>query len=888
MISCESRNRKGFDPTIKEQDGRRIYNWKHAVLKREEEKDNDKEARRKRREELEDPKPPQVQMTTFKSWDEVGQWYAGLERDRIVPDDKIRAKVGELVRGRNNDKEKIEALYEYVAKNFRYVSLSLGQGRYQPHAASDVMANQYGDCKDKHTLLSSMLMAAGLRAYPALMNSSRKIDPDVPSPAQFDHVISFIPLGAETLWADTTAEIAPFRLLSPQLRDKKALVVPVNSPAHLETTPAELPFVSSELVEMEEQVSDLGKLTGHAHLTLRGDDEMSYRFMFRRTPKSVWKDLGYVLTSSVGVREGNVTDIKTTDVAALEKPFEVEFDFSDDDFLDWSSKKAKLTLPMPSMHLEGVEPEKEESSKPIQLGVPIDIIYRMKLTLPAKYQSRAPLPLTVSRDYAAYSSSYKLEGNTLTAERAYHLRQRELPPARTQDLIAFVAAARADEAQTLSVETSVAGTPTIPDTVKVDELVQAAEAAAKNQNYPVAEQLLKRVIEKEPKHRTARRDLGEALFYQRKYDETIAVLRDQTKINPFDDSAYDLIGQAFVQQQKYDEAATAFRKQLEITPLNASTHANLGALLVEWRKYKDAVPELEQAISLKPDENEEMLYVSLGQAYLNLNENAKATDAFDKAVKISPKPLVWNNIAYNLALCNFQLDKAQQYAESAVTAVATELRNAELSRLSSNDLENVSNLMAYWDTLGWVYFQKGDIDKAENYITAAWQLEQTSEAGYHLGQIYEKRGKKDEATHLYALGAVAERLVPEPGERLAKLVENNKISAMLSKARNELADLRTIQLGALLKGEKEKTEAEFFVILSPGAARDSQVRDVKFISGNKKLRPLAAALKGAKYDLIFPDQTATKVIRRGKLSCKPNNGPCVFVMMIADEVTSID
>jgi len=198
-----------------------------------------------------------------------------------------------------------------------------------------------------------------------------------------------------------------------------------------------------------------------------------------------------------------------------------------------------------------------------------------------------------------------------------------------------------------------------------------------------------------------------------------------------------------------------------------------------------------------------MLYVSLGQAYLNLNENAKATDAFDKAVKISPKPLVWNNIAYNLALCNFQLDKAQQYAESAVTAVATELRNAELSRLSSNDLENVSNLMAYWDTLGWVYFQKGDIDKAENYITAAWQLEQTSEAGYHLGQIYEKRGKKDEATHLYALGAVAERLVPEPGERLAKLVENNKISAMLSKARNELADLRTIQLGALLKGEKD-------------------------------------------------------------------------------------
>ena len=88
-------------------------------------------------------------MTTFQSWSEVGQWYAGLERDRVTPDEKIRAKAAELIRGRNTDKEKIQALYEFVAKSFRYVSLSLGQGRYQPHAAAEVLANQYGDCKEQ-------------------------------------------------------------------------------------------------------------------------------------------------------------------------------------------------------------------------------------------------------------------------------------------------------------------------------------------------------------------------------------------------------------------------------------------------------------------------------------------------------------------------------------------------------------------------------------------------------------------------------------------------------------------------------------------------------------------------------------------------------------------
>src|SRR5205807_4751812 len=88
------------------------------------------------------------------------------------------------------DEEKARALYSYVARNVRYVSLSLGIGRFQPHAVADVFANQYGDCKDKHTLLQSMLQVAGIQSSPVLIHHARKLDPDVPSPAQFDHLIT--------------------------------------------------------------------------------------------------------------------------------------------------------------------------------------------------------------------------------------------------------------------------------------------------------------------------------------------------------------------------------------------------------------------------------------------------------------------------------------------------------------------------------------------------------------------------------------------------------------------------------------------------------------------------------------------------------------------------
>ena len=113
-----------------------------------------------------EPARPRAGHHVLHSWEEVGRWYAGLERDRRQPTPELRAKADELVRGKQTDLEKIEAIYDFVAKNFRYVSLSFGVGRYQPHAASEVLANQYGDCKDKNTLVAGLLEAVGLATRP--------------------------------------------------------------------------------------------------------------------------------------------------------------------------------------------------------------------------------------------------------------------------------------------------------------------------------------------------------------------------------------------------------------------------------------------------------------------------------------------------------------------------------------------------------------------------------------------------------------------------------------------------------------------------------------------------------------------------------------------------
>src|ERR1041384_5158924 len=99
----------GFEPTIKEDNDRRTYVWKHSNLKPDSEEKKDKEQSSEddaQSEEAEEFRP-HVQLTTFQSWEEVGQWYANLQKDRIVADEKIKVKAEEVIRGLQSEQDKV-------------------------------------------------------------------------------------------------------------------------------------------------------------------------------------------------------------------------------------------------------------------------------------------------------------------------------------------------------------------------------------------------------------------------------------------------------------------------------------------------------------------------------------------------------------------------------------------------------------------------------------------------------------------------------------------------------------------------------------------------------------------------------------------------------------
>src|SRR5690242_10039929 len=416
---------KSVPPEVTTANGRTTYSWKNTVLKLDDDDPNSSKKKKKKKVDDDEDEVPDVQLSTFQSWDEVGRWYSSLERDRVKPDETIRARAAELIASAKNDTEKIEDLYDFVAPRYRYVGISFGVGRFQPHSAADVLSNRYGDCKDKHTLLASLIKAVGLDAYPVLIHHARKLDESVPSPAQFDHVITFVPLKSgpdkagnlQGLWLDSTTEVAPFRMLVASIRNKKALLVPPNGDAQIVTTPADLPTANFQSVKVTGKISQVGKLEATYEYSVRGDSELAFRMAFRGTPQPQWKKVIEYLNMYQGLA-GDVDDVKVGDPSDTHHPLEFSYKLTQANFLDWTTKSSQLAIPLPRLDMSWAnldEDDDEDRTKPFEFpAAPLQTHESVKIDLPDGYNYRAPVPISVKRDYATYSAGYKLNGHTIT------------------------------------------------------------------------------------------------------------------------------------------------------------------------------------------------------------------------------------------------------------------------------------------------------------------------------------------------------------------------------------------------------------------------------------------------------------------------------------------
>lgn len=818
-----------------------IYAWTYSKLQSTKEPEDDQ---KKQIETALGRLPaPDVQISSFQSWEDVGRWYWSLQKDRVEPTAAIRAKAAELTKGMTDDATKLRALYSFVSTQYRYIGIAFGIGRYQPHAAEDVLTNNYGDCKDKHTLLASLLQATGITLYPALISSSQKLDPEVPTPAQFDHVIGYLPPGKDkaAIWLDTTMEVAPFGLLVARLRDKQALVMSAENSVKFAITPADPPPPNTETFKIDGKLGEDGTLEAKIAATMQGDSEVILRTVFRQVPQPQWKDLVQQISYGLGFA-GTVSEVDAGVPEATGNPFHFSYSYNRKDYPSWESDR-QFTVPgLPF----AMPPVRDDASYPVWLGSPMEFVSDSKVELPPGRQPQTPSNVDLKYDFAEYHASYSQKNGALIANRRLLTKLREIPVAKFDDYRSFLKNLRND----------------------VDQYVQtSSDNAAVMPNTSV----------------------------QGTFPQFLRVIQDLPESHAPDANRFESDARDNVRKLDVQGALLSLHSAVTADPNFARAWVLLGALLLQQRQYSEAAAAFESALKIKADHP--ILQASLGSAYLLAGEREKAGAAFARIAEVDSKGDTFNDVAYQMTKADLKLPLALDYASKAVRAAEVESQTITLNNLKPEDLRNISKVAAYWGTLGWVEERMSNLEQAEQYLKASWKLTQDGVVAGHLCDLYERVHKVGLAVQMCRLAldrmSMSQQLsltnvkteVDQTQKHLDHLIGGTAQPKIGRDASDLITRDRTFKLPRFLPGTES---AEFFVLLgSDGKSKNFKVEGVKFIGGSYKMKLEGKQLTTIDFNVPAPDHNPTRFVRRGILGCYQYTG-CSFVLLDPASVTSLN
>jgi hypothetical protein len=396
-------------------------------------------------------------------WRAIGLWQEQLEEHRPDPTPEITAEAQQLISGAPDFYTKLNLVTSYIQKNIRYFVVERGIGGWQAHYAGDIYRNRYGDCKDKTTLLISMLQAMGIRAYYLHVDSERgTIDPEAASLAG-NHMITAIELpdgendphlmarvkaasGKTLLIFDPTDEVTPVGLIRGQLQGaygnisngaySQVLQMPV------------LPPESAVLTRMGSFIlAPDGSLAGDVTVTFTGDDAARERWSIKGKDS---KELRESLERSLGSDLPGLAfkGFEFHQSAELDKPLSLDLHLSATGYAHSAGPLLLLRPRVLGSYARAV-PEVMEG-KPrayaIELGHPGRWRDSFDIALPPGYAvDETPDPVNLDVDFASYHSTVSVKGNLLHYEREDVVRQVEIPPEKAASFRLLESAIIADE-----------------------------------------------------------------------------------------------------------------------------------------------------------------------------------------------------------------------------------------------------------------------------------------------------------------------------------------------------------------------------------------------------------------------------------------------------------
>lgn len=372
---------------------------------------------------------------TMESWDKLGQWIALLNKNKNDLPEETKQKIKELTANLPTHEEKVKAVYGFLQNKTRYVSIQLGIGGFQPFEASLVDKTGYGDCKALSNYMVSMLEAIDIKSYYTLIRageSSAKIKTDFPS-SQFNHVVVFVPNGADTLWLECTSQTNPFGYMGSFTGNRKALAI-TDDGAKIVHTP-----LYTEDDNIQKRIAEIVVgLDGNAQATIQTiysglqyeNDNLNF-ILGNAEEEKKWA------LKTTQIPSFDITNISTHQHREKIPSATVNLNLTLKRFATISGKRLFLTPNL--MNRSTFIPEKVDERKTSvfrRMGyTDVDSIrYRMPDGI---YPESLPEPILIKSVFGEYESFVQIDKGDVVYIRRMIVRQGEFPAATYNELIDF-------------------------------------------------------------------------------------------------------------------------------------------------------------------------------------------------------------------------------------------------------------------------------------------------------------------------------------------------------------------------------------------------------------------------------------------------------------------
>ena len=357
------------------------------------------------------------------TWADIGAWYAELSSDRYQLTDAVIAAAEQAV-GDAQGIDALRALHRWIAQDFRYVSLSLGIGGYQPRPPSEVLETRSGDCKDKATLFIALARRYGFEAYPVLLHSTAGVEEELRSVAEFNHVIAAVSHGGEWIYLDLTAAIIPFGDIPGGYQGEFGLIVRDDGAVEEITFPLDPPEANLTHTIVEGTLDAQGRFEGSVTSSASGIIEHALRAAFAQDFTA-----GQTAEMAQGfasiVEGGRGESFEIFDGLDLESEASLSVAIRSDRATRQNVGGGQIfMLPVASYAnpalLGELEAELPTRRAPIDIAAvvgPVTNVAQLHLTLPPGWTAELPDDVAATSRFGSYEARYAQEGNRVSVVR---------------------------------------------------------------------------------------------------------------------------------------------------------------------------------------------------------------------------------------------------------------------------------------------------------------------------------------------------------------------------------------------------------------------------------------------------------------------------------------